>query len=61
MDSLANAQDPLLSSQNSLTAAFVNDRIAEVELQRDLDVLQVNEQGLWQEFSPKEIKHDCTS
>jgi outer membrane protein TolC len=58
---LLDAQDALLEAQNSLTAAFVNYRIAELELQRDLDVLKVNEQGLWQEFSPKEIKHDSTS
>jgi len=58
---LLDAQDALLEAQNSLTAAFVNYRIAELELQRDLDVLQIDERGLWQEFSPKEIKHDSTS
>jgi outer membrane protein TolC len=54
---LLEAQDALLSAQNSLTAAVINYRIAELELQRDLDLLQVNEQGLWQEFSPKEVKN----
>ncbi len=53
---LLEAQDALLSAQDSLTAAVVNYRLAELELQRDLDLLEVNEQGLWQEFSPKEIR-----
>ena len=50
---LLEAQDALLSAQNSLTRAVVDYRIAELELQRDLDVLKVNEQGLWREFSPE--------
>jgi outer membrane protein TolC len=54
---LLEAQDALLLAQNSLTAAVVNYRMAELELQRDLDVLKVNEQGLWQEFSPEEINY----
>jgi outer membrane protein TolC len=54
---LLEAQDALLSAQNSLTQAVVSYRIAELELQQDLDVLKVNEQGLWQEFSPEEIKN----
>lgn len=58
---LLDAQDAFLDAQNSLTSAFVNYRIAELELQRDLDVLQVNEQGLWQEFSPKDTQHDSTT
>jgi outer membrane protein TolC len=54
---LLEAQDSLLSAQNSLTSAVVNYRLAELELQRDLDLLEVNEQGLWQEFTPKEVKN----
>ncbi len=54
---LLEAQDSLLSAQNSLTSAVVNYRLAELELQRDLDLLEVNEKGLWQEFSPKEVKN----
>ena len=50
---LLEAQDALLSAQNGLTRAVVDYRIAELELQRDLDVLKVNEQGLWREFSPE--------
>jgi outer membrane protein TolC len=51
------AQDALLSAQNSLTAAVVSYRITELELQRDLGLLQVNEQGLWKEFSPEVINN----
>ncbi len=52
---LLEAQDALLSAQNSLTAAVVNYRTAELQFQRDLDVLEVNEQGLWREYSPEVI------
>ncbi|MBU0637237.1 MAG: TolC family protein [Planctomycetes bacterium] len=46
------AQSALVSAQNALTAAVVNYRVSELALQRDLGVLEVNEQGLWQEFFP---------
>ncbi len=55
---LLEAQDALLSAQNSLTSAVVSYRIAELELQRDLGLLKVNEQGLWEEFSPEGINYD---
>jgi len=46
------AQNSLLSAQDSLTAALVNYRVSELELQRDLGVLQVDHTGLWTEFDP---------
>lgn len=49
---LLEAQDALLSAQNSLTAAVVNYRTAELNIQRDMGVLQVDEKGLWQEYMP---------
>ncbi|MBN1362502.1 MAG: TolC family protein [Sedimentisphaerales bacterium] len=55
---LLEAQDALLAAQNQLTAAVVNYRIAELELQGDLGLLDVNEKGLWQEFAPEDIDHD---
>lgn len=55
---LLDAQDSLLSAQNSLTAAVVNYRIAELQFQRDLDLLTITKEGLWEEFSPEDIKHD---
>jgi outer membrane protein TolC len=48
---LLEAQDSLLSAQNSLTASVVNYRIAELAIQRDTGVLEVNETGLWKEYS----------
>lgn len=55
---LLEAQEDLLSAQNSLTAAKVNHRVAELELQRDLGVLEVDAQGMWTEFEPEEITHE---
>jgi outer membrane protein TolC len=54
---LLDSQDALLSAQNGLTRSVVDYRIAELELQRDLDLLKVNEQGLWREFSPEVINN----
>ena len=54
---LLDAQDALLLSQNLLTAAVVNYRVAELAIQRDTGVLQVDEKGLWQEYSPGGIQN----
>jgi outer membrane protein TolC len=51
---LLESQEALLSAQNSLISAIINYRIAELELQRDMGVLEINEKGLWQEYSPGE-------
>jgi len=50
---LLEAQESLLSAQNSLTRAVISYRIAELELQQDMGLLQVDESGLWREFSPE--------
>jgi outer membrane protein TolC len=47
------ALDALVSAENAFTNALVNYRVAELELQRDLGVLQVNHEGLWQEYDPQ--------
>jgi len=49
MRDLLEAQDALLAAQNALTAAAVNYRVAELQLQADMGVLKVDEKGLWQE------------
>lgn len=54
---LLEAQTALLSTQNSLTAAVVNYRVAELNLQSDMGVLMVDEKGLWQEFTPEEAEN----
>ncbi len=46
------AQESLVSAQNALTAALVSYRVGELSLQRDMGVLAVNEEGLWQEYTP---------
>lgn len=51
------AQASFLSAQNNLTDALVNYRITELELQRDMGLLQVNEEGLIQEYTPGD-NHD---
>lgn len=52
---LLEAQNALNSAQDALTNAVVNYRIGELELQRDLGVLQVRGDGLWTEFDPTVI------
>lgn len=47
-----DAQESLVSAQDSLTSALVAYRISELQLQRDLGVLAVDERGLWQEYRP---------
>lgn len=49
---LLEAQEDLLSAQNALTAAAVSYRVAELALQRDLGVLRVEHEGLWEEYEP---------
>ncbi len=49
---LLDAQNDLNSAQDALTSAVVNYRIGELELQRDLGVLEVSSDGLWVEFEP---------
>lgn len=46
------AQEDLVDAQNALTSALVEYRILELQLQRDMGVLNVDENGLWQEFVP---------
>ena len=53
---LLEAQESLFTAQNGLSSAVVNYRISELDLQRDMGVLQVNEKGLWKEYQPGE--HD---
>jgi outer membrane protein TolC len=55
---LTDAQEDLLDAQNGLTEAAVDYRLAELEFQRDTGLLKIDEKGLWQEYSQREIKHD---
>ena len=53
MRDLLEAQEALVQTKNSLAGALVDYRVAELELQRDMGVLAVNEKGLYQEFDPE--------
>ncbi len=53
-----DAKNDLVQSQNALTAALVSYRIAELQIQRDMGKLEVNEQGLWRTYNPKEVPDD---
>jgi len=56
---LLEAQDALLSAQNALTSAVVEYRITELQVQRDMGLLEMDANGLWQEFSPEDMDHDA--
>jgi outer membrane protein TolC len=47
------AQESLINAQNSLTAALVSYRVAELEIQRDMGLLTVDQKGLWNEYVPE--------
>jgi outer membrane protein TolC len=53
MRDLLEAQESLLSAQNSLTAAVVNYRVAELQIQRDMELLEIDENGIWREYDPE--------
>jgi len=55
---LLEAQESLISAQNALTAALVAYRVTELELQRDMGVLHVDANGLWQEYQPDAEMND---
>ena len=44
------AEEALISARDALTSALVAYRVADLNLQRDMAVLRVSEDGLWQEF-----------
>lgn len=56
MRDLLDAQEALLSARNSLTSALISYRLAELSLQRDLGVLKVDGNGLWQDYTPEKAE-----
>ncbi len=46
---LLDAQNDLLEARNGFTSAQISYRVAFLELQRDLGILEVDEHGLWKE------------
>jgi outer membrane protein TolC len=55
---LLEAQESLISAEDTLTSVTINYRLAELELQKDLGLLQVNEEGLWIEATPEDVGND---
>ena len=52
-----DAQESLISAKNAYTAAQVEYRVAELEIQRDMGTLDINEEGLWREHQPEIAVH----
>ena len=46
------AEESLVSAQNALSTALVSYRVGELQLQRDMGVLEIDEEGLWKEYVP---------
>jgi len=53
-----DAQDSWLTTKNSLTAAVVDYRMAELEFQRDTGILKIDEKGLFMEYHPGGKEND---
>ena len=60
MRDLLDAERSLLSAKNNITSSIVTYRLTELELQRDLGMLQIDNDGLWVEFDPKKIDESQT-
>ena len=51
---LLDAQESLVSAETDLVQSLVAYRVAELEIQRDMGLLDVSSEGLWSEFQPAE-------
>ena len=51
---LLDSQDALLGAQNNVTAALVDHAIAKLSFFRDIGILQVRPDGMWEHSSPAE-------
>ncbi|MFC1795384.1 TolC family protein, partial [Planctomycetota bacterium] len=49
---LLDSQDSLLGAQNNVTAALLDHAIAKLSFFRDVGVLQVRPDGMWEQSSP---------
>ncbi len=50
MRDVLDAQDSLVTAQNAMNAALISCRVTELQLQRDMEVLDVDEEGLLREY-----------
>ena len=53
---LLGAQDSLLSAQNATTATLVNYMIAQLTFYRDIGILQIRPDGLWESLEKENEK-----
>jgi outer membrane protein TolC len=51
------SSEALLQAKNALASALVDYRVSELELERDLGLLEVDEKGLWRESEREEREH----
>ena len=54
MRDLLEAEEALLKAKNTITASVIAYRLAELQLQLDMGLLEVDENGLWHEFKPSD-------
>ena len=55
---LLESQEALVTARNAFIGALIDYRVAELDLQGAMGVLEVNEQGLWTEFDPSGLPTD---
>ncbi len=53
MRDLLEAENSLLNAKNNITSSVIAYRMAELQLQRDMGLLGIDEKGLWHEFNPQ--------
>jgi len=53
---LIDAQESLFQAQSGVAAAAADYRIAELKFQRDTGLIKIDANGLWQEYTPGEVK-----
>ena len=58
LSEVQDAQGSWLTTKNSLTAAVVDYRMAELEFQRDTGILKIDEKGLFMEYHPGGKEND---
>ena len=56
MRDFLEAENDLLDAKNNITSSIVTYRITELQLQRDLGLLEIDNDGLWVEFDPLKYK-----
>ncbi len=61
MRDLLDAEKSLLNARNNITASVISYRLAELELQRDMGKLEIDQTGLWLEYKPNHDNNTALS